>query len=234
MLRCWYMSTCIGEPAPARGTAPKREPFKTPLCRAAWSRRSGKTVIRYGLVSFHRSTRSSSACSSAPVSECHNMTIWASDGEGAHAAAAMSSSSASAAALQARKTRCAAVMQSRPYIEIAVGSAQQRQLRVFGRQRWFGDRPPDADVRVVPHDASFQARIPLGRDLIQNVGFIAQRAETVRETGGTYSMQPLAADSVAPAQRPHVGEPVRMSTATSKISPCSTDTSLPCARGCFW
>ena len=48
---------------------------------------------------------------------------------------------------------------------------------------------------------------------------------------GTQNCRLFCADSVTPCHWPKVGEPWRMSTATSKTSPCRTWTSLPWASG---
>jgi Flp pilus assembly pilin Flp len=45
---------------------------------------------------------------------------------------------------------------------------------------------------------------------------------------------PASAVSVAPVQRPKLGEPRRMSTAPSQAAPLTTRSSLPCACGGSW
>jgi hypothetical protein len=47
--------------------------------------------------------------------------------------------------------------------------------------------------------------------------------------GGIQAMRLFSADSTKPADLPKVGEPRRMSTATSKMAPSITRMSLPCA-----
>jgi len=66
--------------------------------------------------------------------------------------------------------------------------------------------------------------------LVLDLGDLRQHAEAVGEAGRHPELAEVVAESRSPTQRPKVGEPRRMSTATSKISPRTARTSLPCGR----
>lgn len=104
------------------------------------------------------------------------------------------------------------------------GVGQQRLVDAVRRQR-----PVDADGGVVPEDAAL---------VLRRVVVVSCRSRRCRSAPRSrapgreaQSWRWLSAVSSTPTQRPKLGEPRRMSTATSNTAPCVTRTSCPAAAG---
>ncbi len=105
---------------------------------------------------------------------------------------------------------------------------QSRPLAILAVEDRIGDRPLDADLRIVPAHADL---VVGGVESVHLYCTTAESPVTQKpwtKPGGTQSWQWLSPERMALTQRPKVGEPGRMSTATSKISPARARTSLPC------
>ena len=70
-------------------------------------------------------------------------------------------------------------------------------------------------------------------DLVSHLGIRHELNEAMGEALGPRSWFHLSCESFMPTQRAYVGELFRTSTATSKMAPLNTRTSLACARGAF-
>ena len=98
-----------------------------------------------------------------------------------------------------------------------------------------GDRPGDAEVGVVEGQAAVAfGRVEIG-DLVDHLGVGLERAVGVREARRAPTAAPSSRRTAWPRHAGRkVGEPRRMSTATSKMAPRTTRTSLPWACGSIW
>ena len=99
---------------------------------------------------------------------------------------------------------------------------------VLGREGRVGDRPGDADGGVVPGHRQLVVR---GRRSRCTCTRRARARSTTQKPwakpGGTQSWRKFSPERTKPTHLPNVGEPRRMSTATSNISPSTARTSLP-------
>ena len=88
-----------------------------------------------------------------------------------------------------------------------------------------------ADVGVVPGEAPLERGVVVGRAAVDDVGDVADDHEAVGEAdrAGRLAVGPRRRARTA-SQRPKVGEPRRMSTATSRIAPRAQRTSLAWPR----
>ena len=106
-------------------------------------------------------------------------------------------------------------------------SARRRGGGVLRRQGRVARRPGDADRRIVPGHRELVLGVVEVGALVLDVDVLAQDAEAVGEAGRDPELAEVLAGEDEPTHLPKVGEPRRMSTATSNISPATARTSLP-------
>ena len=84
-----------------------------------------------------------------------------------------------------------------------------------------------ANRRVVPADRPFRFRIVVVGALVHEIGDLAQRPGSRGRNPADPQRAPVVRARGTPTQWPKVGEPRRMSTATSKTSPASRAPACP-------
>ena len=107
-------------------------------------------------------------------------------------------------------------------------------LLIFGGHNQFAvGRPLDGDGRVVPGNAALvlrRGRVIIG-GFVEEFCRFAEHDEAVLKAFRYPQLEFVSADSSTATCCSKVGEDLRMLTATSNTSPCTTRTSLPC--GCW-
>ena len=101
-----------------------------------------------------------------------------------------------------------------------------RAISVRDQRFVLRHRPGDAESGVAPHEAAIVLMRVIGTYFVNDFGIRLQRAITMGEPFGNEDLAPPDSAQHSCEMATKLGEPQRMSTATSKIEPAVTRNSF--------